>query len=837
MSKIKLSIDNKEVEVEKGKTVLQAAQSAGIYIPALCAHPDLPPAPGLKAASVIYLGGKPYHSSDPNMEFQGCRLCVVEVEGLKDVPTSCNLPAAEGMVVHINTPRVQELRRNNLKNILLKHPHACLTCKQREGCSPFESCPNSIPVKERCCAKLGYCELQAVVEFIGLKESIPRYIFKDLPIKKDEPLFTQDYNLCIGCTRCVRACKDLRGIGALGFISRDGEVIAGPIASSLRESGCKFCGACVEVCPTGALLDLNIKRAEREAALVPCSNACPAGIDVPRYVRLTAEGKFAEAAAVVNEKVPFPRVLGRVCLHPCEGVCRRGQLNQPIAICALKRFVAEQDTSLWQTKTKKAGPTGKKVAVVGSGPTGLTAAYYLAKLGHSVTVFESLPEPGGMMRVGMPGYRLPREVLDSEIEGIKSVGVEIKTNSKVESLDRLKQQGFNAIFLAIGAHRGMKLGIRGEDAKGVDNGISFLRKVSTGEETKIGRKVAVIGGGNVAIDAARTALRLGAKEVQLNCLEKREEMPALPEEIESALEEGITLSCSCGPKRILTENGKVTGVEFIRCTSVFDKEGRFCPCYDEDTVTSMEADTVILAVGQTPDTSALSEEIKTTRRGTIDVDPDTLATNLRGFFAGGDAATGPASVIKAIAAGRKAATSIDKYLGGSGDISEVLAETAKASPSFGRDEGFADKPRLKMPHLTVERRISDFSEVELGFPKQRACDEAARCLKCDARLQISPVMGPPSDWLEFNAANIDAAPEKDGVYRLFNEQKNVVYIGSNSNVRKGLQEVLNSGDDWVKKAKYLHFEETLMYTMRESELIQQYLQEHGKLPEGNEDLF
>ena len=507
MAKIKLTIDNKEVEVEKGKTVLQAAQGAGIYIPALCAHPDLPPAPGLKAANAIYLGGKPYHSSGPVMEFQGCRLCVVEVEGTKELPTSCNLPAAEGMVIHTNTPRVQELRRQNLKVILLKHPHACLTCKQREGCSPFESCPNSIPVKERCCSKLGYCELQAVVEFIGLKESIPRYIFKDLPIKKDEPLFTQDYNLCIGCTRCVRACKDLRGIGALGFISRDGEVIAGPIASSLRESGCKFCGACVEVCPTGALLDLNIKRAEREAALVPCSNACPAGIDVPRYVRLTAEGKFAEAAAVVNEKVPFPRVLGRVCLHPCEGVCRRGQLNQPIAICALKRFVAEQDTSLWQTKTKKAGPTGKKVAVVGSGPTGLTAAYYLAKLGHSVTVFESLPEPGGMMRVGMPGYRLPREVLDSEIEGIKSVGVEIKTNSKVESLDRLKQQGFNAIFLAIGAHRGMKLGIRGEDAKGVDNGISFLRKVSTGEETKIGRKVAVIGGGNVAIDAARTAVR------------------------------------------------------------------------------------------------------------------------------------------------------------------------------------------------------------------------------------------------------------------------------------------------------------------------------------------
>jgi hypothetical protein len=181
--------------------------------------------------------------------------------------------------------------------------------------------------------------------------------------------------------------------------------------------------------------------------------------------------------------------------------------------------------------------------------------------------------------------------------------------------------------------------------------------------------------------------------------------------------------------------------------------------------------------------------------------------------------------------------SLDKYLGGSGDISEVLAEATKANPSLGRDEGFADKPRLKIPRLTVERRTSDFSEVELGFPKQRACEEAARCLRCDLRLEISPAMLPPSDWLEFNSANVGAAPEKDGVYRLFNEQKEVIYIGSNSNIRKGLQEVLNSGDDWVQKAKYLHFEETLMYTMRESELIQQYLQKHGKLPEGNEELF
>jgi len=836
MAIIKLTIDDKEVEVEKGKTVLQAAQSAGIYIPALCAHPDLPPAPGLKASSVIYLGGKPYHSSSANMEFQGCRLCVVEVEGMKDASTSCNLPAAEGMVIHTNTPRVQELRRENLKAILLKHPHACLTCKQREGCSPFESCPNSIPIKERCCSKLGYCELQAVVEFIGLKESIPRYIFKDLPIKKDEPLFTQDYNLCIGCTRCVRVCKDFRGIGALGFIVRDGEVIAGPIASSLKESGCKFCGACVEVCPTGALLDLNIKRSEREAALVPCSNACPAGIDVPRYVRLTAEGKFAEAVAVVREKVPFPRVLGRVCFHPCEGVCRRGQLNQPIAICALKRFIAEQDTSQWQTKTRKASPTGKKVAIVGSGPAGLTAAYYLAKLGHSVTVFEALPQPGGMMQVGIPRYRLSKEVLDSEIEGIKSIGVEIKTNSKVESLDGLKQQGFKAIFLAIGAHQGVKMGVPGEESPGVIECISFLRDVSQGKKMKPGDRVAVVGGGNAAIDAARTARRLGAKEVILVYRRSRQEMPANPEEVEAALEEGIKILFLAAPTKI-TKDGNTLVMECQRMElGEPDASGRKRPVPIKGSEFNIACDTIIAAIGQVPAIPS-GFGLEPLGGGTLKVNSETLASGVDGVFAGGDVATGPASVIKAISAGRKAASSIDKYLGGSGDISETLAEPTKASPWYGRDEGFANRHRERQPHLVVERRLSDFSEVELGFPKQRACDEAARCLRCDLRLDIAPVILPPSEWLEFNSANVDAAPEKDGVYRLFNEQKGGIYIGSNSNIRKGLQEVLNSGDDWVQKAKYLHFEETLMYTMRESELIQQYLQEHGKLPEGNEDLF
>ncbi len=421
------------------------------------------------------------------------------------------------------------------------------------------------------------------------------------------------------------------------------------------------------------MLDKDIKRAEREAALVPCTNACPAGIDVPRYVRLTAEGKFAEALAVVREKVPFPRVLGRVCFHPCEGVCRRGQLNQPIAICALKRFIAEQDTSHWQTKTRKASPTGKKVAVVGSGPAGLTAAYYLAKLGHAVTVFEALPEAGGMMRVGIPRYRLPKEVLDNEIEGIKSVGVEIKTNTKVESLDSLRGQGYKAVFLAIGAHRGVKIGVPGEDSPGVMECISFLRDVSQGKKVKLGDKVAVVGGGNAAIDAARTARRLGAKEVTIVYRRSRQEMPANPEEIEAALEEGIKILFLAAPNKI-TKDGNTLIMECLRMElGEPDSSGRKRPVPIKGSEFNIACDTVIAAIGQTPAIPA-GFGLEPLAAGTIKVNSETLATSIDGVFAGGDAATGPASVIKAIAAGRKAAASIDKYLGGNGDINEVLAE-------------------------------------------------------------------------------------------------------------------------------------------------------------------
>ena len=839
MDLVSLTIDEVEVKARKGSTVLEAAQEAGIYIPSLCSHPDLPSSREVKPVEVIYRKDQAIKSTSTK-EYEGCQLCVVEIEGMPEFPTACTTPVSEGMIVHTNTSQVQELRRRNLSLILGDHPHTCLTCDQREGCAR-EPCSMKIDYNLRCCPLLGRCELQKVTDYIGVGLETPRYNFADLPVVEDEPLFKRNYNLCIGCTRCVRVCQEVRGVGALGFVWQDGKAIVGTLAPSLKDSACRFCGACVEVCPTGALTDLETKWTGE--ALVRCKDTCPAGIDVPRYVRLTTEEKFTEALAVVREKVPFPSVLGYVCSHPCESECRRGKVNEPIAICSLKRFIAEQDGS-WETKV--ASPTHKRVAIVGSGPAGLTAAYYLAKLGHSITVFEALPEPGGMMRVGIPDYRVPKEVVKKEIEEILKIGIEIKLNTRIGSdltFEELRQN-HDAIFLATGAHLTRSLNIEGIDTDDVYQGVYLLHDRALGkipDNLFEGKRVVVIGGGNVAIDAARTALRLKAKEVQLHCLESSNEMPAHPWEIQYAAEEGAILNCSWGPKRICGEDKGVTGVEFICCTAVFDEQGRFNPSYDETVCTSTEADAVIVAIGQASDTSYLGEnsKVELNRGGTIKVDQTTLETNVKGVFSGGDVMSGPASVIEAIAAGRKAAVSIDKYLGGEGEIDETLIETEKPSPWLGREEGFAEKARIQMPCLEVKERLKSFADIELGFDKEMAIEEAKRCLRCDLRLQILPPTLPPETGmlLEFSSENASAAPETEGVIQLFDEEKKILYIAGTMNLRDALEELLSSDEPGMSKAHYFQYEENDMYSKRESELIQQFMQEHGGLPELNEDML
>jgi len=393
----------------------------------------------------------------------------------------------------------------------------------------------------------------------------------------------------------------------------------------------------------------------------------------------------------------------------------------------LKRYASEHDTGVWKEKAKVATATGKKVAVIGAGPAGLTASYYLAKRGHSVMVFEALSDPGGMMRVGIPDYRLPKDFLKSEIDEIKNTGVEIKTNTKIESLDELFANGYNAVFLAIGAHQGIKLGVPGEDSPHVIECADFLRAVSLGKKVNIGKRVAVIGGGNAAIDAARTAKRLGAKEVVIIYRRSRDEMPASPEEIDEAIAEGMTLYPLANPTRITSRNG-TADLQSVRMElGEMDESGRRRPQPVKGSEFTMTFDTIIASIGQRPDVPE-KLGVAVDRGNIIKVNPDTLATNREGVFAGGDAVSGPASVIEAIAAGRRAASSIDKYLGGTGIIDETLAPMEEAFKPLEESE---EKRRPEMPLLPEEERIKGFHQVELGYTDEMAIEEAGRCLRCD----------------------------------------------------------------------------------------------------------
>jgi len=459
----------------------------------------------------------------------------------------------------------------------------------------------------------------------------------------------------------------------------------------------------------------------------PCSHICPAGIDVPRYIRFVAAGKPAEALAVIREKIPFPAVCGLVCFHPCEAKCRRGQLDEAIAIRMLKRYAAAHDNGEWKQNIKLAPDTGKKVAVIGSGPAGLTAAYYLARLGHSITVFEVLPEAGGMMRAGIPDYRLPKDILRAEIKEIEDIGVEIRTNSKVASIDGLFKDGYDAIFLGLGAHQGIKIGVEGENNSRVIECVEFLREVSLGNKVELGNRVGVIGGGNAAIDSARTALRLGAKEVAIVYRRTQAEMPANLEEVEEALAEGVQICFLAAPSRIISGDNRLE-LECIRMElGAMDASGRRRPEPIKGSEFTMNFDTIIAAIGQQAEVP-YQFGLPIGRGNVIEVDPDTLATNREGVFAGGDVVSGPASVIEAIAAGRQGAISIDKCLGGAGVIDEVLVPPEEVVTPLGEAE---EKRRVKMPALPLEERIGGFSQVELGYSDEMAIEEAERCLRCD----------------------------------------------------------------------------------------------------------
>ncbi|MGB9723292.1 MAG: FAD-dependent oxidoreductase [Chloroflexia bacterium] len=522
---------------------------------------------------------------------------------------------------------------------------------------------------------------------------------------------------------------------------------------------CTGCGDCAEACPIRVPDPFNAGLSERKAVYklypqaipnafaiekrgtAPCRNACPIHQRAEGYIALIAEGKYEEAYRTIREDNPFPAICGRICNHRCEDECTRGRVDEPVSIMRLKRFVVD-----WVRRHGKGeGPRAKegkaplgRVAVVGSGPAGLTCALDLVRLGYAVTVFEALSVPGGMMRVGVPEYRLPRALIQREIDDILAEGVELRLNSRVEDLEALFAQGYQAVFLAMGAHRGRKLRIPGADLPEVLLNTDFLRDVALGNPPDLsGKRVLVLGGGNVAMDCARTALRLGAAHVQAACLESAEQMPAHPWEVEEAREEGVEILNACTFLEITQQDGHVTG---LRCARVvfrgFFADGRPDMDVIPDSEHHLPADVIIFAIGQVPETAFL-EQAGLARRpnGTLVVDPETLMTSRPGIFAGGDVVTGTTFVVEAIAAGHRAARAIDRYLRGEAGIREPVLQPVVEIPQeeldARRQSGLLSRtPRISPSKLPAEERRRSFAEVEGAFSEEEARQEAARCLQC-----------------------------------------------------------------------------------------------------------
>ena len=471
----------------------------------------------------------------------------------------------------------------------------------------------------------------------------------------------------------------------------------------------------------------------------PCKLNCPARVNVQGYVQLIKQKEYLKAVELIRQRNPLSAICGRICTHPCESECTRGKADDPIAIRLLKRFASDKEMEMLAAgkltlpEEKTPAPDAKKVAVIGGGPAGLTAANDLAEAGFAVTVYEAMGAAGGMLRYGIPEYRLPKKVLDHEIEIIRRKGVKFVYNCRIGRDVTLQtlQNDYGAVFISAGAQKSRKLRVEGEDIKGVLHGVEFLRDAGSAKKPAVKGRVLVIGGGNVAVDVARTALRLGAKNVELICLEQRNEMPAYPEEIEATLAEEIKIRDGWGPKRILG-NGSVTGIELKRCTRVFDDQKRFSPAFDENDLATVEADQIIVAIGQMVDEQLVGHINVQSERGCFKADPVTGQTSVPGIFAGGDNASGPASVIDAVAAGKRVAESIERFLTGKdlldGRFEESLRPIPPAfMPTLDKVE---KKSRPRAKELAPASRLGNFDEVEIGLTEEQALAEAERCLNC-----------------------------------------------------------------------------------------------------------
>ncbi|TET86883.1 MAG: FAD-dependent oxidoreductase [Desulfobacteraceae bacterium] len=579
--------------------------------------------------------------------------------------------------------------------------------------------------------------------------------------------------LCSGCHTCEIACKQEHGLGVGPRVIRVLEE-----SPYFKPLFCHHCDdpPCVKACPEDAitkdsetgvvLLDLEkctgcnaapgTSGAEKQGTS-PCKAECPAHIDVQGYVSLAAKGKFQEALELIKEASPFPSICGRICPHPCESACNRGGIDDPVANHAIERFVADLDLNTTKRYMPKIKEKKKdEVAIIGSGPAGLTCAYYLAQEGYQVTIFEKDTEPGGMLTAGIPSYRLPREVVNAEIQLIRDMDVTIKTGVEIgkdTTIAQLREEGFKAFFTAIGTQACLELGIEGENLDGVYGGLDYLRKINRGESVTLGKDIAVIGGGNTAMDAARSARRTGAENAFILYRRSLEEMPANAEEIKECQEEGIPIKTLAQPLRFIGENGRVKAIECVKMKLTEpDESGRPKPEPVPDSVFTMEVDAVINALGQEADWACLTPECACTLSdwGTMNVDPLTLQSDDPDIFAGGDAARGSRTVIEAIADGKQAAISIDRFILGR----DLRLGRDQVFPTITdpQKEVYNKIDRVQMPCLDPQARIKSFDEVQKGLTEEMVLEEAKRCISCGTCC----VQACPYDVMQFNHDTLKA---------------------------------------------------------------------------------
>ncbi|HUH65289.1 MAG TPA: FAD-dependent oxidoreductase [Syntrophales bacterium] len=504
--------------------------------------------------------------------------------------------------------------------------------------------------------------------------------------------------------------------------------------SHLNLEKCVGCKTCTHVCPTKAYTPA-ISRPLEKIKISPCTVECPIGNDIEGFNYLVGQKKYGEAYDLLRETNPLPGATGRVCNHPCEKECNRIQFDEGVSIKSVERFIADTAMKAGYKPVKPKVVRMESVAVVGSGPAGLSCAYHLGRMGYRVTVFEGARKTGGMLRYGIPEYRLPKKVLDNEIRYIEESGVDIKTNTPVKNAEDLFGQGYKAIFVATGSWTSHKVGVPGEETAGVLHAVDFLTRANSGEKVKMGNCVAVIGGGNVAIDSARLSRRLGAKEVHMICLEStdlscKDRMPAQDVEIEEAEGEGVTIHPCLGIRKILADQGKIVGLETVQCTSVINEQGRFAPEFGNGVAPTIAADMVIVAIGQRPDDKDFAG-LERNPAKTIKVDSMTFETNIKGIFAGGDAVRGAGTVSEAIGAGKKAALAIHRFLE-KGDAREVAAVREVVTYEEMNRDYFYPVARNKAGHLDLGQAVLSFDEVSLGYQEDQGVNEAQRCFGCAA---------------------------------------------------------------------------------------------------------